>query len=159
MRQASLEAATKAGAAKHFKQPSKISPETIQALDNSAPGPVAPLSGTTEAEEAIAPETGASEAVSNSDSIPASPEGSEEVQDLVGHAPATGAVTQHRGSNVSTATAEEIKVLEDESRIPEEEEEEGEEKGGQEVAGETTETAVEGEKTQEQPAASGEEAG
>ena len=63
MRQAGLEAARKASDARtkalqtSARTPTKISEQTIQNLNNSAPSGMPPPSGTTEAKSAMAPET------------------------------------------------------------------------------------------------------
>ena len=80
MRQAGFEAAKKAGDAK-FKaragalQASKAdsqtpTPETLQKLDNSGPTGMPPPSGTTEAAEAIKPESGETSAEGKADGVP-----------------------------------------------------------------------------------------
>ena len=79
MRQAGFEAAKKAGDAKskaraEALQASKnkansLNSETLQKLDNSGPTGVPPPSGTTEAEEAIKPETGDTTAEGKADEV------------------------------------------------------------------------------------------
>lgn len=80
MRQAGFEAAKKAGDAKskaraEALQASKnkansLNSETLQKLDNSGPTGMPPPSGTTEAEEAIKPETGDTTAEGKADDVP-----------------------------------------------------------------------------------------
>lgn len=85
MRQAGFEAAKKAGDAKskaraEALQASKdkansLNSETLQKLDNSGPTGMPPPSGTTEAEEAIKPETGDTTAEGKADDVPSTQKG------------------------------------------------------------------------------------
>ena len=85
MRQAGLEAAKKAGDAKSKARAEALqasrdkasapSSETLQKLDNSGPTGMPPPSGTTEAEEAVKPETGHTTAEGKADDVPGSKQG------------------------------------------------------------------------------------
>lgn len=85
MRQAGFEAAKKAGDAKSKARAEALqasrekadtpSPETLKELDNSGPTGMPPPSGTTEAQEAMKPETGDTTAVGKADDVPVTEEG------------------------------------------------------------------------------------
>ena len=88
MRQAGFEAAKKAGDAKskaraealQASKPQADTPssETLQKLDNSGPTGMPPPSGTTDAEEAMKPETGNTSAEGKADDVPVTEEGRRE---------------------------------------------------------------------------------
>jgi len=174
MRQAGEEAAKKAGDMKKSNatpsraEPAEVSSETLQKLDNSAPIP--PPSGTTDAPSFIAPETGNWSSKSKEDNIPvtsestaASSASSLQVETL--DMP-QAAKFKHRGSNVSSASAEEIRDIEQRMAIAEEDEPDEETGKGNKSTMSTkvnatsraTDTDAEqdlpGSKTQSQPAAS-----
>ncbi|MCJ1280879.1 hypothetical protein MMC26_000196 [Xylographa opegraphella] len=182
MRQASLEAAAKAKQSKAQSQaPSKsiseAQPSTtlpgasgsnadmLSKLDNSAPGGALPPTGTSEAQKAVEPK-GKSAGITF--------KGAATPKDIAARDERPEPMTSHRGSNVSMASPEEIKAVEESSKIAEEPEEEGvagEDTGKEVVAGPdvtktedataATDKAEElpGTKTQEQEAAAGEKVG
>ncbi|MCJ1379754.1 hypothetical protein MMC17_002857 [Xylographa soralifera] len=179
MRQASLEAAAKAKQSKTksiaaFKSMSEAQPSTslpsaasshadmLSKLDNSAPGGTLPPTGTSEAEEAAEPK-GKSAGVTF--------KGAAKPKDTTAQDERPEQMMMHRGSNISMASPEEIKAVEESSKIAEEPEEEGvaEEDTGKEVvagpeviktedATAATDNAEElpGTRTQEQEAGAGE---
>ncbi|MCJ1393593.1 hypothetical protein MMC18_006468 [Xylographa bjoerkii] len=182
MRQASLEAAAKAKQSKtQTKAPSKSmseaqpstslagasssNAEMLSKLDNSAPGGTLPPTGTSEAEEAVEPK-GKSAGVTF--------KGADKSKDISAQGEKPEQMMMHRGSSVSVASPEEIKAVEESSKIAEEPEEEGvaEEDTGKEVvsgpeavttddataAGDKAEELPET-KTQEQEAGAGEKVG
>lgn len=126
MRQAGEEAAKKAGDRKAQNTTSSkttaITSETLQKLDNSAPIP--PPSGTVDAPIPITPEPAKSSlklkagesAVSSTSSV-----------DAQGLDVPRGPTLMHRGSNVSSASAEEIRSVEQSQAITEEDEPDDEE--------------------------------
>ncbi|KAI9873009.1 MAG: hypothetical protein M1830_000941, partial [Pleopsidium flavum] len=179
MRQAGEEAAKKAGSMKNSSatpsrvEGAEVSSETLQKLDNSAPIP--PPSGTTDALSFIAPETGnssskskADDAAVTSESTAASSTSSLQTETL--DVP-QGATSKHRGSNVSSASAEEIRNIEQSLAITEEDEPDEETEGIKHSSESTKATTIgratdtdaaqdlPGSKTQTQPAASAEDAG
>lgn len=160
MRQASLEAAAKANASKAQKvasygvrqAPSTLTPgsepsdknnaEALKKLDNSTAGDSVPPTGSTEVSEAKEP---VADAKPMSEKSSVSFKGDKE-KDKAKHVVIPTAPEEpsmkHRGSRVSVATAEEIKAVEEASKITEEPEEEavGEEEGGKKgQVGETVE--------------------
>ena len=88
MRQAGFEAAKKAGDAKSKARaealqasrdkPSALSSETLTKLDNAGPTGMPPPSGTTEAEEAMKPETGDTTVEGKADDVPGTGKGAED---------------------------------------------------------------------------------
>ncbi|MCJ1401924.1 hypothetical protein MMC11_005141 [Xylographa trunciseda] len=182
MRQASLEAAAKAKQSKTQslaarKAMSEAQPSASLSaasgsnadmpskLDNSAPGGALPPTGTSEAEEAV-------EATAKSEGVTF--KGADKLEDESGLGKTPEQTMMHRGSNVSMASPEEIKAVEESSRIAEAPEEDGvaEEDTGKEVvagpeavktedATAATDKAEElpGTKTQEQDAGQGEKVG
>ncbi|MCJ1246221.1 hypothetical protein MMC30_003427 [Trapelia coarctata] len=171
MRQASLEAAAKANASKAQKiasygikqTPSTLVPgsgpsdknnaEALKKLENSTPGDSVPPAGSTEAEEAKEPITGATKPVteekprSGRSSVTFKGGDKEKSKELIMPTAPEEPVMKHRGSSVSMATAEEIKAVEESSKITEEPEEEAiaEERDGKK--GEVEESKEEGKET------------
>ena len=167
MRRAGEEAAKKAGEMKQQNTASSqnlgFSSETLQKLDNSAPIP--PPSGTTDAPEVVTPEPVHSSSKSKVVESAASSTSSIDAQGL--DLPKEAVVT-HRGSNVSSASAEEIRSVEQSQAITEEDEPEEEtEVGHKATEASATSRATDtdqsqdlpGSKTQNQPAGSAEHAG
>lgn len=170
MRKAGEEAARKAGDMKTQGTGSGksigTSSETVQKLDQSAPIP--PPSGTTDASVAISPEPAEGSSTSQAVETAASSTSSVEAQGL--DVPKE-AVVKHRGSNVSSASAEEIRSVEQSLAITEEDEsDEGAEAGHKSTeSGKASATSratdtdeqqdLPGSKTQGQPAASAKDAG
>ena len=164
MRQAGEEAARKAGGMKpKDAKPSSLeragpTSETLRKLDNSAPIP--PPSGTTDA-----PSSAAQEESTSSGSKSRTPSTGIENMDLP-----KGAISKHRGSDVSFASAEEIRNIEQSLAITEEDEPEEESRAGSKStvssgANATSrgtdkdeEQNLPGSKTQSQPPASAEDA-
>ncbi|KAI9798978.1 MAG: hypothetical protein M1833_004331 [Piccolia ochrophora] len=144
--------------------------EVVRALDSSAPV-VPPPIGTTDAATAMKGDTDAGAGIEkpkpadvtpNESAVEPSPAGSRSSLQLSGTPP--GATPQHRGSNVSVASAEEIRNIEQTSAIPEETEEDGELERPRGVAEKADATKGEkppaaSERTQEQPAAAADQAG
>ncbi|MCJ1474366.1 hypothetical protein MMC13_003024 [Lambiella insularis] len=188
MRQASLEAAAKANLSKlqaqaalksrsgtkptdsHSGAPDSTS-KMLSKLDNAAPGKALPPTGTTEASEATEAAgsvQGAEEKRARSAVRFKGAEKRSESSDN-GLLAKPVEITKHRGSDVSTATPEEIKAVEENAKIAEEPEKEqvAEEDKGKEVAGEpqsvktedaaaaTDEEVLPGTRTQDQEAAKG----
>jgi len=199
MRQAGEEAARKADDRKQQDTASgkscEIGSETLQKLDHSAPIP--PPSGTTDASSAITPGSaeasaktksmGVESAASSTSSAitPGSAEASAKSKSMGVESAASSTssvnsdamdvpkapVLKHRGSNVSSASAEEIRSVEQSLAITEEDEPDEEVKAGCRSTGSmkasTTSRATDtdgqqdlpGSRTQTQPAASAEDAG
>lgn len=165
MRQAGEEAARKVGERKQQDagsgKNSAMGSETLQKLDRSAPVP--PPSGTTDASSAITP--GSKSKVAESAASSTSSVDSDAL-----NVP-KGAVLQHRGSNVSSASAEEIRSVEQSLAITEEDEPDEEEVAGNRSTGPMKASATSratdtdeqqdlpGSRTQTQPAASAADAG
>lgn len=172
MRQAAEEAARKAGGGKTQNadagsgKAGEAGSETLRKLDHSAPVP--PPSGTTEASAAIAGEPAESSSKSKAGESATSSTSSVERAAL--DVP-KGAVVTHRGSNVSLASAEEIRSLEQSLAITEEDEPDEEVEAGHEstrsnqasATSRATDTDAQqdlpGSRTQDQPAASAADAG
>lgn len=172
MRQAAEEAARKAGGGKTQNadagsgKAGEAGSETLRKLDHSAPVP--PPSGTTEASAAIAGEPAESSSKSKAGESATSSTSSVERAALDVQ---KGAVVTHRGSNVSLASAEEIRSLEQSLAITEEDEPDEEVEAGHEstrsnqasATSRATDTDAQqdlpGSRTQDQPAASAADAG
>jgi len=178
MRQASLEAAAKANASKAQKiasygirqTPSTITPgsepsdknnaEALKRLESSTAGDSVPPTGSTEASEAKEPVADAKPKM-NTIAFNGDKEKAKEVAiPTVPEEP----VMKHRGSSVSIATAEEIKAVEEASKITEEPEK-GDGKKGEvgetkmeikREVGEANKGAVEGVKIEDATVATGE---
>lgn len=185
MRQAGTEAAQKASDAKSkacttpsAAERSEASTLTLKSLDNSGPTGMPPPSGTTDAESAQAPETGKSSVQGKADTVPMTSESAAESTSSL-HAGLPGrphegrerTVTQHRGCNVEVVTKEKAAELERKALIREEDEDEeavegfkareriGDEGKTREATTVTNEAVdLPGKKTQEQEAASAEDA-
>lgn len=170
MRQAGEEAAKKAGDRKQQDAGSahaaESRSETLQKLDRSAPVP--PPSGTTDAADATTPEPASSSAKAKGSESAAASTSSVEGDGL--DVP-RGPVVKHRGSNVSSASAEEIRSVERSLAITEEDEPDEEGKAGRDSTGSVeagatsratdadAEQDLPGGRTQGQAAASAEDAG
>ena len=170
MRQAGEEAAKKAGDMKlqntATSKATGSSSETLQKLDHSASIP--PPSGTREAASAIAP--GRTDSGSKSKAVESAASSTSSV-DVEGLDVPRGPMITHRGSNVSSASVEEIRAIEQSLAITEEDEpdeeiEEGHESTWSMKASATSRAtdaderqSLPGSKTQVQPAASAEDAG
>lgn len=220
MRQAGFEAAKKAGDAKskaraEALQSSKartdtLNTETLQKLDNAGPTGMPPPSGTTDAVEAMKPETGSTSAEGRADNVPVTEEGegkAEEEGETDGKEMKMGNSKEAKESANKTIpseeagevvesrrhaepTAEEVpsskeieeaanaSIMHDKSHIvflgsregdtseiveettkPNTQEEKGESKLKEATSVSDAGQGLPGEKTQDQPAASGEEAG
>jgi hypothetical protein len=169
--------------------------EALAKLDNSAPSGVPPPTGATEAQDAIAPETGDATVVSKADELPETTDdtsGETETGDAVGpesplpqadaakddapsdslapdspdetavksstslplaeteSVPTTGAPapSHHRGSSISPADAEEVRKVEEATKIQEEPEEEDEEDEEEEEQGDDGDNKEEAQKKQ-----------
>jgi len=172
MRQAGEEAARKADDRKQQDTASgkscEIGSETLQKLDHSAPIP--PPSGTTDASSAITPGSAEASAKSKSMGVESAASSTSSVNSDAMDVP-KAPVLKHRGSNVSSASAEEIRSVEQSLAITEEDEPDEEVKAGCRSTGSmkasTTSRATDtdgqqdlpGSRTQTQPAASAEDAG
>lgn len=103
MRQAGFEAAKKAGDAKSKARaealqasrdkPSALSSETLTKLDNAGPTGMRPPSGTTEAEEAMKPETGDTAVEGKADGVPSTEKGAQDRAEKGTEKMMSGAVT------------------------------------------------------------------
>jgi len=174
MRQASLEAAAKANAAKAQKiasygikqTPSTLVPgsepsdknnsESLKKLENSTPGDSLPRRGFMEAEEAKEPVKEEKPKSGRSSVTFKGGDNKDKSKELIMPTAPEEPMMKHRGSSVSMATPEEIKAVEEASKITEEPEEEavaevGESKSkmGKETTGDANKGETGGGKTEE----------